>query len=272
MFIDRMGIHIGSIIYIRFYALIIITGALLGAYLASRLAKKRKMDPGIVWDVLPWILIMGIIGARIWHILTPSPSLVAQGVTTWYYFTHPLKAIAIWEGGLGIVGGVIAGALTLIIYLRKKRMKILPWLDVLAPGVILAQAIGRWGNFVNQELYGYPTNLPWAIYIEPAYRHAGFEEYSYYHPTFLYESLWNLLVLFLILLIWKQLDTKLKNGDIFFIYLAGYSLGRFLIEFLRLDSSTVAGINANQAFMGVVFLLSLGVIFYNHYNKSLKTG
>ncbi|MBA4386013.1 MAG: prolipoprotein diacylglyceryl transferase [Anaerolinea sp.] len=267
MSIDRMGIHLGSFLYIRFYALIIISGALLGAFVVSKLAKKKKMDPEIIWDVLPWILIVGIIGARLWHIFTPAPSLVASGITTKYYLTHPLEAIAIWNGGLGIVGGVIGGALALVVYLRKKKMQIAPWLDVIAPGVILAQAIGRWGNFVNQELYGGPTNLPWKIFIEPAYRYPGFESFSYYHPTFLYESLWNLLVFAILLWVGSRFIKWLKNGDVFLLYLIGYSIGRYLMEYLRLDSSTLSGINANQMFMAIVCVISIGIMVFRHLKK-----
>jgi len=270
--IDRMGIHIGNVFYLRFYAMIIIAGAILGAFLASRLAKKKGQDPEIIWDMFPWVLIAGIIGARIWHILTPSPSLVAQGVTTWYYLTHPLKAIAIWEGGLGILGGVIGGILAIYFYTKSKKLDMMQWLDFLAPATILGQAIGRWGNFVNQELYGAPTNLPWKIYIEPAYRHAGFEDVAYYHPTFLYESIWNLIILGLLLWVGNRFAEKLIHGDIFLLYLIGYPIGRFLVEFLRLDSSTVIGININQWIMIVIAALAGAILILRHVRRKPGSG
>lgn len=272
MTIDRMGIHFGNVLYLRFYAMIIIAGAILGAFLAARLAKKRGQDPEVIWDMFPWVLIAGIIGARIWHILTPSPSLVAQGVTTWYYLTHPLKALAIWEGGLGILGGVIGGILAIFFYTRSKKLDMLQWLDFLAPATILAQAIGRWGNFVNQELYGAPTNLPWKIFIEPAFRHSGFEDVAYYHPTFLYESIWNLLVLGLLLWAGNRYADKLIHGDIFLLYLIGYPIGRFLVEFLRLDSSTVIGININQWLMIVIAALAAAVLIFRHVRRKSLAG
>ena len=186
------GISIGNF-EIKFYGIIIMVGALLAAFLSARQAKKRGINPDFVWDMMPWLLIGGIIGARLWHIFTPSASLVAQGIDTHYYLTHPLDAINIRNGGLGIPGAVMGGALALWIYARVKKTSFAMWTDIIAPGLALAQAIGRWGNFLNQELYGGPTNLPWAIYIDPENRLPQYMDQAYYHPMFLYESLWNLL-------------------------------------------------------------------------------
>ena len=160
-------------IKIYFYALIIITGALLGAFIASREAKRRGFDGEIVWDLLPWVLMAGIIGARIWHVLTPDSTLLIDGKNP--YFLRPLEILNIRKGGLGIPGGVMAGVLALWIYTRKKKLSFLTWLDILAPGLALGQAIGRWGNYFNQEVYGMPSNLPWAIKIDQAHRLPGFE-------------------------------------------------------------------------------------------------
>mgnify|MGYP002412755321 FL=1 len=128
----------------------------------------------------------------------------------------------------------------------------------------LAQAIGRWGNFVNQELYGAPTNLPWAIYIDPAHRLPGFENQAYYHPTFLYESLWNLANMGLLLWLGRKYSDRLRPGDIFLTYLIVYPIGRFFLEFLRLDSSQVAGINANQTLMAVIAVLASIALYLRH--------
>ena len=217
--------------------------------------------------MLVWILIVGIIGARIWHILTPSPSLVAQGVTTYYYLTHPLDAIAIWKGGLGIPGAVLGGVIALFFFVRKHHLPFLNWLDILVPALALGQAIGRWGNFFNQELYGAPTSLPWAIYIDPQHRLAGFENQAYYHPTFLYESIWNLGNMVLLLWLNQRFKECLKAGDVFLMYLIVYPFGRFLLEFLRLDSSQVAGINANQTVMLVVMIAAALTLIWRTINR-----
>lgn len=263
MLIDRYGIHLGFL-YIRFYGILIMIGVILAASLAARLAKKNGQDPERIWDMLPWALVLGIVGARLWHILTPPPSMVERGVDTMYYLTHPLDALAVWNGGLGILGAVAGGALGAYIYLRKNGLSFMQWADFVAPGVLLAQAIGRWGNFVNQELYGAPTNLPWAIYIDPEYRLPEFADVSHYHPTFLYESLLNLLAAGFLLWMGKRFKAVLKKGDIFLLYLIVYPIIRFFMEFLRLDSSTVGGININQWMMLVIALLSAIAIFIRH--------
>lgn len=257
------SIQVGPI-QVHFYGIIIMVGVITATYLAQFEARRRGQDAALVSDLLIWVLIAGIIGARIWHILTPSPSLVEQGITTGYYLTHPLDAIAIWKGGLGIPGAVIGGAFALYLFSRKHQLEFPVWLDILAPAVALGQAIGRWGNFFNQELYGAPTNLPWAIYIDPQHRLAGFENQAYYHPLFLYESIWNLANMAILLWLGRRFKDRLRSGDIFFIYLITYPAGRFLLEFIRLDSSQVAGLNANQTLMAVIALISISILFLRH--------
>ncbi len=267
MSIDRYGILIGSF-KIYFYGIIIMSGVIAAAYVAYKRAPKYGQDPERVWDMVTWAVIAGVIGARLWHILTPSPSLVAQGITTLYYLTHPLDAIDIRNGGLGIVGAVAGGALAIFIYLRRNKASFLTWVDIIAPGLIMAQAIGRWGNFVNQELYGAPTNLPWALFIDPSHRLPQFADVAYYHPTFLYECLLNLIGMGLLIWISNRYFEQLKPGDIFLVYLIYYPIVRILMEMLRLDSSTVAGFNANQALMVVVALGSAAVLALRHLHKS----
>ncbi len=253
---------------IYFYGILIMLGALAAAYLAARLAKKRGQNPEIIWDVFAWVLIGGILGARIWHILTPPPSMVEQGITTMYYLTHPLEMLRFRAGGLGIPGAVIGGGLALYIYTRRKKLDFGMWADFAAPGLALAQAIGRWGNFFNQEVYGKPSTLPWAITIDPEYRLPEFYTVSTYHPLFLYECLWNLMNMGLLLYLGKRFMNWLKSGDLFLIYLMIYGFGRFLLEFLRLDSSQVAGINANQTVMAVVALVSAGLFLWRHNKRT----
>ncbi len=267
MFLDRYGIHFGTLLYVHFYGIIIMAGVVVAAYIAARRAPKYGQDPERVWDMVTWAVIFGVIGARIWHILTPSPSLVAQGITTEYYLKNPLAMLEIWNGGLGIVGAVAGGALAVFIYLRIKKSSFLTWVDIIAPGLILAQAIGRWGNFINQELYGGPSNLPWALYIDPAHRLPQFADVAYYQPTFFYESLLNLIGMGLLIWLSERYFEKLKPGDIFLVYLIYYPIVRILMEMLRLDSSTVAGLNANQALMVVVLVASAGCLAFRHLYK-----
>ena len=257
------GFQIGPLT-IRYYALIILAGALLGAWLASVEAKRRGKDGNLVWDILPWLLVGGIIGARLWHVFTPSASNVAMGLTTKYYLTHPLQILMIWNGGLGIPGAVIGGALALWIYCRATKQKFLEWADIIAPGLLIGQAIGRWGNFINQELYGSPSNLPWAITIDPRYRLPGFETVAKYHPLFLYESVLNLLAAGILLYVGRKYKNKLYRGDIFLLYLVLYPVIRFALEYLRLDPSPVAGININQTVMGIVVVFSITILIIRH--------
>jgi phosphatidylglycerol:prolipoprotein diacylglycerol transferase len=260
------GFQIGPL-PIRFYGLIIMLGVLAAAWLASREAKRRGLDPELVLDGLIWVILAGVIGARLWHIFTPTPTDVAAGLTTYYYLTHPLAAINIRSGGLGVPGAVLGGAIAIILYARRKNLNVLVWLDIAAPGVALAQAIGRWGNFVNQELYGPPTDLPWGIFIEPQYRLQAYQAYTHFHPLFLYESLWNLMNMAILLWVGRRFDEKLIPGDIFLGYLIIYPLGRFLLEFIRLDSAQIAGLNANQTFMLIVMGVSLGILIWRHWQQ-----
>jgi phosphatidylglycerol---prolipoprotein diacylglyceryl transferase len=257
------GFQLGPL-FVRYYGIILMLGAVAAAILAEREARRRGHNGDLVWDGLIWVLIGGIIGARIWHILTPPPSMVEAGITVSYYLTHPLDMLAIWRGGLGIPGAVIGGIVALYLFCRKRKLEFALWLDIASPALALGQAIGRWGNFVNQELYGAPTNLPWKIFIEPQYRLEGYQDQAYYHPIFLYESLANFgIVIFLLWLSRRKADW-LKTGDIFLVYLILYPIVRFLLEFIRLDSAQVAGLNANQAFVAVVALLSAAILLLRH--------
>jgi len=258
--------------HIYFYGIFIMTGVIAAALLAQAEAKRRGLDPNFLWDALFWVVLAGIVGARIWHIFTPPPSMVEQGITTKWYLTHPLDMINIRNGGLGIPGAVIGGALALWILSRRNKSSFLTWADVVAPGVALAQAIGRWGNFFNQELYGKPTNLPWKIFIDPLHRVPGYENYDYFHPLFFYESLWNVLIMALLLWAARRFARWLRPGDILLGYLILYAIGRFSLEFLRLDASQVGGINFNQTFMVVVFVAGGIFLYVNHRLRQAKAG
>jgi phosphatidylglycerol:prolipoprotein diacylglycerol transferase len=263
------GIHIflfGAERVLRYYGIILMSGAVAGAWLATREVRRRGHPPEIVWDLLTYLLIGGIIGARIWHILTPPPS---SGVTAAWYLSHPLDALAVWKGGLGIPGAVIGGAIVLYFYSRRRNLSFAEWADIASPSLALGQAIGRWGNYFNQELYGAPTDLPWRIFIDPAHRLPGYFDLEYYHPLFLYESLWNLGNMFLLLWISRRFADRLNTGDLFLLYLIVYPVGRFLLDFLRLDASLVGGININQTVMGVVAICSALAFFWRHRESTV---
>jgi phosphatidylglycerol:prolipoprotein diacylglycerol transferase len=259
----RTGINIGPLT-IHFYGLLIMLGVLAAVVLSYFRAKRRGENPEIVLDSLTWVILGGVIGARIWHILTPPAS---SDITTMYYLTHPLKAIAIWEGGLGIPGAVAGGALAFYLYARKRDISFGLWADIIAPGLALAQAIGRWGNFINQELYGLPSDLPWAITIDPLHRLPGFEDVARYHPLFLYESLFNLANMGFLIWLSSKFQDKLKNGDVFLTYLISYPIFRFFMEYLRLDQSYVGGINANQVMMLVVAFCAVTFLVWRHRSE-----
>lgn len=254
------GFQLGPL-FVRFYGIILMLGALAGAWLATREAKRRGYQTDIVWDLLTYLLIGGIIGARLWHVLTPPPS---SGITAGWYLTHPLDALAIWKGGLGIPGAVMGGLLALYFYTSRNNLNFLEWTDIAAPSLALGQAIGRWGNFFNQELYGAPTNLPWKIFIDRGHRLQGYLDVEYYHPLFLYESLWNLANMFLLIWVSRRYGNRLRDGDVFLIYLIVYPVGRFLLDFLRLDASLVGGININQTLMAVVAVLAALALYLRH--------
>jgi len=257
------GFQVGPI-FVRYYGIILMLGAVAGGWLAAHEAKRLDHDPEIGWDLLIWLFIVCVVGARLWHVFTPTPSAIAEGRTTLFYLTHPFDLINLRNGGLGIPGAVIGGVMALFFYARRHGLVFAEWTDIAAPSLALGQAIGRWGNFFNQELYGAPTDLPWKISIDPLHRLAGFETQEYYHPLFLYESLWNLANVFLLIWLTRRFGERLKHGDVFLVYLIVYPVGRFLLDFLRLDAAMVGGLNANQAAMAVVAVLSAIALFWRH--------
>ena len=261
--IDAYGIHLGPL-YFRFYGIILMLGALAAALLARRLMRRDGRDPDLVWDALIWGLVFGIIGARLYHIFTPTEDLVARVTTTAYYLTHPIEAMSIWNGGLGMPGAIVGGLVGVYIFARRRRLSFGMMIDYAAPGLALAQAIGRWGNYVNQELYGPPTDLPWGIFIPFERRIVGFQEFERFHPLFLYESIWNLGLALLLLWILRRFSERLLAGDLFLIYLIGYPLGRFLLEFIRIDIVRSYGLNFNQILMLLTALASAAFLFIRH--------
>ncbi len=263
--IDAYGLHIGPL-YIHFYALLLMGGLLAGAWLMARRAKAEGLDPEHVWNGLMWAVIPGLIGARLYHIFTPSP---ASTLTTAYYFQHPEQILAIWNGGLGIYGAIVGGVIGIWFYARRHKQPLLRWFDVVVPGLALAQAIGRWGNFVNQELYGAPTDLPWALTIPPDKRLPGYQNFATYHPLFLYESILNLIACGVLIYIGRRFAGRLRDGDLFLIYLMMYPAIRFTLDFLRLDSNGFGSITTAQIVSVITFLIALGILIVRHRQRAV---
>ncbi len=228
-------------------------------------APWRQWNPEHIWAGLVWCLILGVIGARLYHILTPSPSLAAVGIhSPLDYFQHPVEMINIRNGGLGIYGGIVGGLLGLILYARRHRLAWLPWADLAAVGLPLGQFVGRWGNFLNQELYGGPTDLPWGIAIDHPL--PGLPAGVRFHPAFLYESLWNLGVFIILYRLARQWPGRLLPGELTGIYLILYGVGRMLIDTVRLDNRTIAlGAwdipSATLVSAGLILLVTLAMLW-----------
>ena len=220
-------------------------------------APWRQWHPDHVWNAMILVMILGLIGARLYHVLTPSPSMAAVGINSpMDYFRNPIQMINLRNGGLGIYGGLAGGALGLWIYTRRQQISMLNWTDLAVIGAALGQAIGRWGNFFNQELYGAPTNLPWAIFIDPQHRLPAFVEFERFHPAFLYESIWNWLTFGVLWTLAKKYPDKLMRGELTAFYLIFYAIGRILLETVRLDSRTM-NLGVIQLNMAVATFVSL---------------
>ncbi|MEU3754024.1 prolipoprotein diacylglyceryl transferase [Streptomyces olivoreticuli] len=236
-------IHLGPI-PLRGYAFCIIIGVFVAVWLGNRRWIARGGRAGTVADIAVWAVPFGLVGGRLYHVITDYELYFGAG-RDW------VNAFKIWEGGLGIWGAVALGAVGAWIGCRRRGIPLPAWADALAPGLAVAQAIGRWGNWFNQELYGKPTDLPWALKIDadPAIgRLAGT-----YHPTFLYESLWCLLIAGLV--IWADRRFTLGHGRAFALYVAAYTVGRFWFEYLRVDDAHhILGLRLNDWTSIVVFL------------------
>jgi phosphatidylglycerol---prolipoprotein diacylglyceryl transferase len=227
-------------IALRWYGLLIATAVLVGVTLSQYLAKARRVDPELLGDLAIWLVIGAIPCARIYYVLFQWQEYAQR---PWWHM------LAVWEGGIAIHGAIIGGTIATIIFARLKRVSVWQLLDLVAPSVILGQAIGRWGNFFNSEAFGKPTDLPWKLFIAPTYRPLTLKNYEFFHPTFLYESLWNLGIFALLmgLFFWGLTKAnRLKTGAIAGVYLIGYSLGRVWIEWLRTDSLMIGPLKMAQ--------------------------
>ncbi|KGN32532.1 prolipoprotein diacylglyceryl transferase [Knoellia sinensis KCTC 19936] len=254
-------LHLGPL-PIRGYALCILLGIVVAVWLTDRRLRQRGGEPGQALDVAAYAVVAGIIGGRIYHVITtPDPYWGPEG--------NPVDALKIWEGGLGIWGAIALGALGAWIGCRRTGVNFLDFADAAAPGVAIAQGIGRWGNWFNNELYGEPTDVPWALEIHQWDNAAGRAVVENgepvvlgtFHPTFLYESLFVLLLAALLLLVDRRWN--LARGQLFGLYVAGYPIGRIIIEKMRTDEAElILGQRLNVWTSIIVFLIGVGIVLH----------
>ena len=247
----------------RWYGILITTALLLGIWLAQNLGERRGLDPDRIGDLAIWLVIGALPGARLYYVLFEWDR----------YADRPLSALAIWQGGIAIHGAIIGGAIAALLFARRYKISFWQLADVVAPALVMGQAIGRWGNFFNSEAFGSPTDLPWRVFIPPAQRPPGLADVAYYHPTFLYESLWNLGVLGLVLWLFfwgLRHPGRLKPGTVFLVYFAAYSLGRLWIEGLRLDSLMLGPLKmAQMVSLGGIALGLAGLLWLYRLQRPL---
>ncbi|HUM16558.1 MAG TPA: prolipoprotein diacylglyceryl transferase [Candidatus Nitrosotalea sp.] len=238
-----IAIHVGPIA-LRWYGILMALAMALGLWLGHRDARDRGLDPESLLKAGELALLGGLIGARLYYVMFNLD----------YYSQYPGKIFAVWEGGLAIHGGVVAGVLVGGLYAWRRHLPLRQFLDVAAPSLALGQAIGRWGNFFNEEAFGRPTDLPWKLFISPPNRPLQYAQSEYFHPTFLYESLWDLIVF---LLLYLTLRDRLKRapGALFLAYLGLYSLGRLFTEGLRTDPLMLGSLRIAQ----IVSLVGMAV-------------
>lgn len=246
---------------IHFYALFILSGIILALLLTESRLKARGVEAGVALDVSFWAIPFGIVGGRFFHVITHPNDYFYQGADL-------LAPFRIWEGGLAIYGALLFGAVGAYIGARKSGIKLTSYLDAVAPGILLAQAIGRWGNYFNNELFGLPTDLPWGLEIPSSNRAypAGLPEGVLFHPTFLYESIWSLVGVAILLAADKRFN--LRWGRMIGLYFIYYSVGRIWVEAIRIDpSEIVLGLRINiwSAIVGIVVGLAVMVISYRKH-------
>lgn len=249
---------------IYWYGIIVVACILIGSYVATLEAKRRGEDPDHIWNGLILVIVFGLIGARLYHVIS-SPQGLVRGFD--YYRQHPVEILMIWQGGLGLFGMVAGGVLAIFLYARWQKLDFLTWMDIAAPSLALGQAIGRWGNFFNQELYGYPTTVPWGIKIGMQYRlpqFADLPETARFHPAFLYESIWNFLVFLTLMYVARRHGDRLLKGDVLLMWAILYPVGRFFVEFQRPDAWMLGPIAAAQAVSIVAIVTAGAIIVYRH--------
>lgn len=247
---------------LRVYGLLIGLGIVMGAWVAARVARREGMGENLVWDGLVWVVVGGIVGARTYHV-----------IDLWrYYSQNPWQIMAVWQGGLGIFGALLGGVVGLALFgwwqgRKGVKLELGKLLDVASMGIPIGQAIGRWGNFVNQELYGRPTDLLWGIYIDPAYRLVGYEEVARYHPLFLYESILSLVVFGVMVWVYVKGLVKVGRGQLLGVYLVGYGLVRMSLEGLRIEKWEIGDVPTASLVSGLLIVVGLILVARGRLEK-----
>ncbi len=237
---------------IHFYGLMIGLGVVASIIVTTRRYGRLGGDTAIAEKLLVWAVVAGVLGARIAYVAPRFSDITDRGF--WRLF-------AIWEGGLALYGGLTAGVIVGVWLIRRSKGDVPTMLDAAAVGIPLAQSIGRWGNYFNQELFGTPSDLPWAVEIAERFRPAEYADSATFHPVFLYESLWNLAIVIPVVL-WVEKRFDLRRGNLFLIYLIMYGFARFALEFIRTDDATIVmGMRANQLFAAIVIVVSAAIFF-----------
>ena len=251
---NPVALQLGPI-SIRWYAICIVSGLILAVYLSMKEAPRKKIDPDAIIDFILIAFPLAIVGARLYYV-----------IFEWgYYSQHLGEIFAIWNGGIAIYGGLLTGALVLYLFSRRRLIETIDFLDIAAPSVMIAQSIGRWGNFFNQEAYGAAVKS--LNYLPSFIRDQMYIDGSYRQPTFLYESIWNLLG-FLLILILRRKPQFLRQGEVTAFYLIWYGFGRMMIEGMRTDSLMFAGLRVSQWLSMILILVGLAIILYQRRKKA----
>ncbi len=261
-FPDPIAFSFG-IFQVRWYGIFLVIGIFIGYHLSAFLAKKSGIDKNKVLEIYVNSIIWGIIGARVYHVI----------LSLEFYLKNPLQIFAIYNGGLAIHGAIFAVIATLVYYVKRYKINFYKYADIFCIPAILGQAIGRWGNYFNQELPGAPTKLPWGIPIDLAMRPLGYEEYNYFHPAFLYESVCNFFIFFILFFVFRQKCRP--DGFIFWLYIALYSLVRCVMEFIRIEKVIeFFGFRVQFLISAFLFCFSLAVIviLFKKRNRGAGTG
>lgn len=253
---------IGTIsIVLRWYGILVMTGVFIGTWITSGEFKRQGENPDHIWDALIWMIPAGMLGARLWYVVNATLG------GSKYYIENPLQILNTTQGGLHFYGGLLFGAIALILYARKHKVDLWLFLDSVAPAVFIGQAAARPANFINQELYGPPTNLPWGIKIDAAHRLSQWQdlnifpvETTRFHPTFAYEILWNLLAAEFLLLLGRQYEEKIRPGVIFYGWLTLSGIGRVVIELWRPDQPRIPGTNFSYTSLIATLMTIFGAI------------